>query len=519
MTDFRILFFLLLSSVIPLQAQDIRFDRLDIRDGLSSNTIYCIFQDSKGLLWFGTLDGLNRYDGYEIRTFKHNPLVKNSLSHNRVSSIYEDVQHNLWLFDRFSGALSCYYPRSESFKSYSSANHTDRVTNSVAVKQDKDGDLYLEKSSKSIDQFQPLKDNFILEKNKINTPHLTHTYNTEVLLLNHFRRYLKSSGSSHDWQSIQIIKILLDSRKRYWIATKYGGLFSAIADKSGFQFTSHLLTENVFANIPSKDINDVFEDRSKVLWIGTKNHGVYRFTPDKHKFEVIEKVQLNNEPFSLGTIRAITQDQQGYLWVGTQERGLLKINPDRKNALLFDFLGEPTETLSNCYIRYLQMDQDGILWIGHYEGFSTYNLRTAQFTRFIPDSPKLGISLQDTRVYDIKVTPQGKRWMAAWDFLMHYDPATQAYQYLPPHTPASRGLRDDNLREILLNKSGKIWLVASERGLSRFDAQKKQFILYRHNPNDPYSLPSNNVFHIHQDSKGRIWIATADGLARFDIRQ
>jgi ligand-binding sensor domain-containing protein len=302
----------LLTSVIVMSradGQQIRFDHLTIADGLSSNSVYTIFQDSNGILWLGTLDGLHRYDGYSIRVFKHDHREKGSITNNRITRIYEDQDYQLWLYDEYTSIIVRYTPAKAEFKTYYLAKVAGGDLEVLdSIYENKRGELMISstlgwklKYNESNDQFE------VLEKAHGNR---AKKYNlgpwTDVLSA--FEEHLTRTNSTFNINSLLIRKILKDAHGRYWIATTYDGLYSAEIKNGSFQFVRHLRHPDKHKRINAAEIYDVYEDHSHVVWIGTKTDGLYRYSFYKYKFENIEEVQLQNGPFHIGTVRAIIQD-------------------------------------------------------------------------------------------------------------------------------------------------------------------------------------------------------------------
>ena len=167
---------------------------------------------------------------------------------------------------------------------------------------------------------------------------------------------------------------------------------------------------------------------------------------------------------------------------------------DRKTwqATHFKSIENNKNTIGHRYIRSLFTDAKGDIWIGHYGGFSKYNYKTNDFTRFLNQSKKLP---ESTRVYDFKQAPDGTVWIAGWDVLLSYNIELDTFHAFLPNAKFSKGLSNGNLREILLDNSGQIRLIASEKGVVYFDNEENKFINFKFDPNTSFSLPSNNVFH------------------------
>ncbi|HTJ52078.1 MAG TPA: two-component regulator propeller domain-containing protein [Cyclobacteriaceae bacterium] len=489
---------------------------MSIADGLSSNSVYTIFQDSYGVLWFGTIDGLNRYDGYSITVYRHNNLKKSSLSNNRVTLIYEDRQRQLWLYDEFSSTLIRYISAKDEFKTY----YLDKVVNNDletldSIYEDKSGTLFVQSNTGFNLRYDKEKDRFeALKRDSIpGTAIVDWTKKKEwQKLLTAFNQYLLNSGSTFNTKNIVVNKIFRDSENRYWIATRLDGLYSVTEKNGSFQFTSHLHTSEKFELINSDDIYDIYEDQSNVVWIGTKNNGLYRYSRYKYKFEHIEDIQLSDRTFHLGTLRAITQDADKNIWVGTNDRGLLRIDATKRTGRLFTIDPENIKSVGHRFIRSLWIDSDQNLWIGHYKGFSKYRKSSEDFTQYFPQTD----NDEEARVYDFKSGKNNSIWMAGWDLILNFTPGKNQYKMISKSKSPELDFSNENIRDLELDNNQELWIAVGEKGMSLYDKSKKQFSTFHYTPDNSNTLPSNNIFDVFKDSYHNIWLSTADGLCLFN---
>ena len=499
-------------SPIQAIAQQIRFDQMTISDGLSSNSVYCTFQDSYGTIWFGTLDGLNRYDGYLVTTFRHDNQKQRSLSNNRITQIYEDSHHRLWLYDEYSSGLIKYDPEKTEFSPYYLDKVAGNELRALDSLYEKDGNLYV----RSIDGYElvyNVKDNifeFVKKEMMLGWPEKKQWSK----LVKAFDQYLAYSKSVFKVNTIEIRKIISDSEGRYWIATKYDGIYSAVTKNSDFTFTSHLHSSDKFQQVNSEEIYDVYEDRSHVIWIGTKNHGLFRYSRYKYKFDHIDELKLNSETFRLGTVRAIVEDADKNIWVGTNEQGLIRIDPSHRTGKHYRPDSKPT-SIGHRFIRSLWVDSLRNLWIGHYGGFSRYRGATDDFEVYRPKtSPN-----EQARVYDFKSGKANTIWMAGWDMILHFYPETNQFRTISKSESREMRFASENIRDLELDKTKALWIAVGEKGMSLYDRSKKEFKTLRYTSTQSDGLPSNNLFDVFRDSHDRIWLATADGLCQFDTLQ
>jgi ligand-binding sensor domain-containing protein len=510
----RIFLLLFIAALSPTYGQ-MRFDQLSVSEGLSSNSVYTIFQDTYGILWFGTLDGLNRYDGHSIVVFKHDHLKKNSLSNNRVTHIYEDRMHHLWLYDEFTSTMIKYDPVHDRFKPYFLEKLIGEGLKSLDTVYEKNiGSLYIRSFDGYNLRYDSIRDAFeYLNKDTIGPLRWQRNPYWKNLIVA-FRGYLSKTKSAFDEKTIEIRKILRDSGGRWWIATRFGGLFTASEGKSGLQFTSHLNTPHKGESINSAEIFDVYEDRSNVVWVGTKNSGLFRYSRYKYKFSNLSSVETSTGTFQINAIRAIAKDKKGNLWIGTNEHGLLRVNPDMQTGKVYSPRNNDPNSIGHHFIRSLWFDKQQHLWVGHYDGFSVYRNNTDNFAQYRPP----GTAPEQIRVYDFAQGTDDTIWIAAWDQILRFNAKRNTYEPLARSNARDIGFTVENIRDVQTDTDGNLWLVASEKGMCIYDKATNTFRTVDYSPSAVNGLPTNNIFEVFLDSRNWIWLATSDGLCRFSPR-
>ena len=512
---YLVLFLLFITLSEYSSGQQIQFDKMSISEGLSSNSIYCIFQDSRGVIWIGSLDGLHRYDGYSLKIYKHNTLDPKSLSNNRITLIYEDSRRHLWLYDEFTSAMNRYIPETGEFVHY----YLDQLAGGElevldSLYEEPNGNIYIKSKLGYQLRYLASKESFeILQKGT----RVSNDWNDKPEwrdFLQHFGHYLESVTSSFNTHTIAIRKIFRDSEDRIWIATKYDGLYTATKESSGWQFVGHLHNREDSKLIGSEEVNDVFEDRSNVIWIGTKTDGLYTYSKHKYKFEHLKEVTLPEGSFTLGRVRAIAEDASKNLWISVNDQGLLKANRAKGSGVLYKPDPANAKSLGHRFIRTLWISPDKQLWIGHYDGFSLYHPLSDNFTQYRFASNKQ----PETRVFDFETGKDKTYWIAGWDVIMNFDKEKNQFTVISRSESKGMDFISENIREVLADDEGELWIAAGEKGLSIYDKQTQRFTTLRANPSDPNSLPSNNIYDVYKDSRKKIWVATADGLCHYDYK-
>ena len=501
---------LLLTSTFYVFPQQLRFDQLSIADGLSSNTVYAINQDHQGKLWLGTLDGLNEYDGYKISSYRHDNTVEASLPNNRITLIYEDRQKHLWLYDEYTSTMIKFDPSKKAFKAYYLDKIAPGPLEISRIFEDEEGTVRIHSMHSFILSYSETTDSFSMD----NISHHYSHHNFSALypaLIAAFDTHLASTGRNFSSSSISIRKIIQDHTGRYWIATRFDGLYTATVENNEFIFIDHLYTKDKLQFISSEEIHDVYEDHSQVIWICTRNNGVYRYSPHKYKFNLIKSFDSPTGAEALGAVRAIAGDREQNLWIGTNDQGLIHMNLNTRQGKRYLPNNKNPHSLSHRFVRSLWMTADQQLWIGQYQAVSRYQPKQDNFLHFVP-SPQHG---EEVRIYDFKSDTKRGIWMAGWDLILHFDTEKNTFTYLSK-SDNKDGFNNENIRDLELTDDGSLWIAIGEKGVSIRNIHDEKFTTLHYSPTSLSGLPSDNIFDIFKDSKKRFWLATADGLCLFD---
>jgi ligand-binding sensor domain-containing protein/signal transduction histidine kinase len=465
----------------------LRFDHISIEQGLSQSSVRVIFQDSRGFIWFGTEDGLNRYDGYTFKSFKPDPDVSNSLSDRWITSIIEDQDGYLWIGTR-QGGLNRYDPRTQQFARYihDDANPLSLSDNHVNV-------LYLDRNNRL----------WIGTRNGLDL--LDQAANT-------FTHYVYNPSRQEGITGKTITAIYQDGRGRFWIGTSAGGLNRFNPQNNTFVPYQHNPdNENTISN---DHVTAIAEGRNSSLWIGTRD-GLNRFEPDVGRFHRFMHSDIDRQSVASSMINALHVDSTGNLWVGTSD-GL-----DRFIAIgnrFIHYRHDPTyaKSLSSDYVLSIHEDRGGVLWFGTWgAGVNKYDRQRDKFAyyRHDPNDPH---SLSANVILPIFVDSEGYVWIGAGDEGLNRftRSTTQVARYR--HDPEkSNSIISNEVLSIDEDLDGILWL-GTGNGLERFDKSLSSFRHYQRNPDDPTSLSANRVFKVYVDRQNNIWVGTSSGLDRLD---
>jgi ligand-binding sensor domain-containing protein/two-component sensor histidine kinase len=569
------IFFTLLNLSITLSQESIKFNRLSINDGLSQSSVECIIQDSLGFLWFGTEDGLNRYDGYTFTVFKNDPDNPHSLSNNDIWCLFVDSRNILWI-GTYSGGLNRYDPKTETFFRFKIRSITEDSSGYIWVgtsdaginRFDPDNRVFLRfyhhpdnpnsltsntiryifpystdtlwiATNKGLDIYDKKKKVFIhltaTEINAISHNNIRHIYQDRsgkfwLSTANGLDRFdpatRKFKNYRHDPRDKATIsgnnirQVFEDRKGRLWVATSRSGLNYFDRSTEIFYHYNHDPTN---ANsIGPNGIRVIFEDRGGLLWFGSLGGGISMYNPKTDRFRHYRHHPKDINSLSNSVIWAITQDFTGNLWFGTNTGGLNRYNPETKTYT--HFIHHPTDpgTISSNNIRTLLTDHQGILWVGTQNGGVNYLLPgSSQFKKLAHD-PKNVNSLSNNNIRSVFEDRSEQLWFCTWGGgLNYYDQTTGKFTPFRHRPDNSNSLSSDNVISIYQDSQFVYWVGTSD-GLNQltFDEnsfpqpEKSNFTRYFHDPSNPRSLSNNYILCIHESKNGDLWFGTMLGLSR-----
>ncbi|MFT4924827.1 MAG: signal transduction histidine kinase/ligand-binding sensor domain-containing protein [Phenylobacterium sp.] len=543
------LFSLLLPFMVLATESITRFDRLSIKDGLSQSGVLSIVQDSKGFLWFATQDGLNRYDGFTFKVFRHYPQNPGSISNNHINTLYKDSKDQLWIGTR--GGLNRFDTNTERFvyfKHQPSDPHSLSHDNVMSISQDNKGHLWIGTYGGGLNKFDSSTAKFThFKHDKTNANSLSHDNifavhqdKKGILWLGterglnrfdpeqqRFSHYQHNATDPHSLSHNRVYAIHEDNNGQLWLGTHHG--LNRYNGKQFDRFTHHPDDPN---SVSHNQIKSLFEDSRGTLWIGTAGGGLNRYDAQHQHF--IHFKHQTTDPFSLNNnlVESIYEDNQGAIWIGTYG-GLNRIDSQREYFGHVKHQAANPNSLSDNNVQSLYKDSKGILWIGTDQGLNRYDPQSQQFTLFNHNPVDLN-SLSHNPVVSISEGSQGYLWVATLGGgLNRYNPEQQNFTRFKHQTSNPQSLSSDAIFNIFNDSKGSLWLGTMGGGLnetsnanntsnisniSEATANQRQFNRYQHQKGNAQSLSNNNVSTIFEDSKGALWVGTfGGGLNHFNI--
>jgi len=521
---------------------NIKFEHITIREGLSQSSVRCFLQDRKGFMWFATVDGLNKYDGYSFKVSKPDPSDANSLSSPFLRGIIEDRSGIIWISTN-GGGLNKLDPLTERFTRYQNDPHdpTSLSYNYVwVVYEDRSGRLWIGTDGGGLDKFDREKKTFVHYRYDPNDPNslsadrvLSITEDREGMLwigtrgggLNKFdpasQRFTRFQNNPDDPGSLSndyIWIVYTDPSGVLWVGTNSGGLNKF--DRETQTFIHYRFDSTNPYSLSHDGVQAICQDRAGALWIGTVGGGVNKFDRSSGRFTRYQRDPNNPDSLSDNYIYSIYEDRSGVLWFGTEVGGVNKLDRNTEQFIHYRQTPNDPNSLSDNNTWSIYQDRSGILWIGTRTGGLNKIDREKEEVRHYfndPDEPNSLSGIHIRAIYEAPTQP-GILWIGAdGGGLLEFDPNTgRCTRYRnSPGNPNS--LSGNRIYSIYEDRSGVLWVGTRVGGLNRFDRQKKQFVHYRHDPNDPGSISNDYVYSIRQDRWGVLWVGTfAGGLNKFN---
>jgi ligand-binding sensor domain-containing protein/signal transduction histidine kinase len=486
---------LLIRGVAALHAEEVyRFEHLSLEEGISHNLAYCICQDHRGMMWFGTMYGLVKYDGYSYTVFRHDPDDAGSLSNDDIVSLYEDRSGNLWI-GTFEGGLNRLDHASGKFERY--LHNKDRPGSIAqgtvwAICGDREGRLWFGTNGGGLDMFDSAANTFI-----------------------HYRNDPANGNSlSGDF----IFSIARDDSNCLWIGTRNTGLDRFDAGRKKFSHFRH--HEGNAGSLCSDNIRTLYFDRGGRLWIGTLGGGVDCCDARNGTFIHHSHDAKNPASIAVDYVTAIAEDNSGNFWFGTPY-GLERYDPLANSFVRLTHSDADPNSLSSNNIVALLQDRSGVLWIGSYLGGIDKYVPGENRFREYHHVPANSASLDDNNVTALLEDHAGILWIGTGRGLNKFNDAEETFQRTALERNSGTSSGEYSVTSLAENPRGEL-LVGTTNGLALLDSKRGNAVFYRHSSGDISSLCSNSVTAIHAprdtaaESSPGIWIGTASGLDLFD---
>ena len=525
------LFFFSLSFYFFGQS-DIRFHRYSVDDGLSQNTIYTILQDNEGFLWFGTDDGLNRFDGQDFINFMQHDLANdNSLSSNQIKSVLQDHKGNLWVgtnnglnkINRSQHKNTRFFHKTDELSLSDNFVQTLLETNDhllwigtkigVSV-YDINADQFM-----SFDALNILKTKSIVGLQLLKQDRLAITTTNALYEFNLKTKILSKSYSFKE--GIEVMCLILDHDASIWVGT-YQGLMHLSPNYDLLKYYKH--HENDNTTISNNDINGLYLDNNNALWIGTDT-GLNLYNRTSNDFTRYMHDPKNPSTISYSVVNCIYQDSGGIIWLGSF-KGLSKMFLGQR--AFNHFIPYPKYTNkpdANIVWNFIE-DQNNNLWISTGDGLHVYNNRQDLFKTISSTD-----TIETTNyliLYSMTFDHYGNLWVGGNNGL-YYLTRQEVENIWKNKTPILKKIDNAFLKDLRYitgisrgSKPNEIWIATIEDGIIKVEhndlskTNEVDIVNYRSTIGDESSLASNTAISIKIINDRKVCIGTQRGLNILD---
>ena len=520
-----------------VQAEQLAFQHLSIENGLSQGSVLCILQDNRGFMWFGTEEGLNRFDGYRFTHYKMNIKDPTSLSNNTVWALFEDSRGVLWAGTL--GGLNKYDRQKERFTRFQPDPNNPRSLshNSVyALCEDRKGLLWVGTEGGGVNVYNPQTNSFTRYMNDpLNPRSLSHNavysicedhtghlwfatqagldrFDQKTRTFIHFRNDPRNPASL----SRDAVRTITEDREgRLWVGTDGGGL--NVLDPQTGRFTRFRHDPRDPKSLAHDWVMTIYEDSGKNLWVGTLG-GLSRFDGQTQSFVSFRNNRIDPDSLSSNYVTSIFQSNSGVLWVGTRGLGLNKFDRNKTKFIRYSPIPEDPRSLAANTVRAFVEDKAGNIWIGLENSGVDYFDRKKNTFRHIHQDPKAPDFLSQETVYALSLDQRGMLWIGTRSQgLITFDAKTRAFSQFQNDPRRPDSLSHNCVRSIIEDPQGIIWIGTDGGGVNRYDHRTSKFARYQNHPDDPNSLSNDFARILFLDRQGELWVGTfGGGLNRFD---
>lgn len=522
-----LIIYCLISNYLISQSS-IKFESFSKKQGISQGSILAIMQDRRGIMWFGTQDGLNKYDGYVFSVYRHNPYDINSISDNFIWSIYEDSKGMLWIGT--SSGLDKFDPVYEKWSHFHNIpnkqfNLIDRIV--ISFCEDKTGVLWIGTKCEGL---------FILKNGEIKL----YQYKEE---LSHYRiwqinedrkgaiwfatsnglfkyepdntkwiHYQNDANHPNSLSDDRVSSLYEDENGGLWIGTRNGLNYF---DQKNKQWTSYLQDpQNQDSLINNNNISSICPGEKNILWIGTVN-GLSKFDRDQGTWTNFEHDTQDPDSLNRNNVYSVYRDRTGKIWIGTAG-GLNKVDPLK--GMWTHYKNKPNDpnSLNDNFVTAIYEDREGVLWIGTaVSGLNKLNRKNSQWKLYTHD-PHNPNSLSNNVIRTIYEDRANQLWIGTEEGLNKFDRKKEKWTIYKHDANNQNSLSENRVRVIFEDKTGGFWIGTWEGGISRFDREKENWIHYKNDPDYPKGASTGFIRSILEDNSGILWIGTDYGLIKLD---
>lgn len=527
---YTIYFGFIIYNVSFASLENMHFSHLNVENGLSQSTVNCILRDNQGFMWFGTNYGLNKYDGYNFTHYKYSEFDTSSISSNHVFCLFEDSKNNLWIGLK-NGELCIYNPQKDNFSRiqlFFNSPLSENNYNVYAIREDGQHNFWIATSQGIVYLYDQLTKSSVFLHESDNPNSITNDIIYDILIdrdeniwaatrngltyfirsQNQFQRfnYQENYDNTNRWTTCRCL--YEDNYHNIWIGTQYKGIYKYKLETK--KFTNYTQNDSKFG-LSQNTIFAMAGDETGNIYIGTENGGLNIYSPETNSFKKIQSDLSDESSLNNNSIYSIYFDKFGGMWFGTFNGGVNYSNRFHKH---FKFLKPDKYGLNNPHVLSLVEDQRGNIWIGtDGGGINYYNRRLNQFEYFLPEENFMK-SVSSKVIMSLCMSHSGDVLIGTYDQgLSIYNSGKKAFTHYS-QMPAYKKSIVGNRIYYIFEDSPDEFFITTENGVSIFYRATGRFapLLEKYN----FTKQLKHIHKIVKDKNDNLWLGGIPGLYYID---
>ncbi|PKI13958.1 ligand-binding sensor domain-containing protein [Colwellia sp. 12G3] len=472
----NILFFLL-SIIINFSAiaQEIKlFKNFGIDNPMSYNFVRTIAQDEDGFMWFGSSEGLDRFDGHQTLSFQHDSAKPNSLSSSVISRILIDKQQRLWVAT-FGGGLNLYRENSQDFLHFTTKTHSSGLTNDSvnALFEDSEGKIW------------------VATENGLNVL----SYREKIWST---QQIFQELGNPNSLTHNTVLSIIETDNQEIWVGTNGGGI--SVFDLLGNFIKSIKYGDQNSATYVNKFVSSMYLDINGDIWIGTVDSGLLKYTPTTGKFTYYQNNVDDQSTISSNAISNIYQDSEQNIWIAT-DNGLSIYNYKTNDFSRYNYSPNNPYSISNDFVLTFFEDNHKMMWVGTFSGVNRWDPNMATFRQY---STQTNPVLKNHNITSFAQFDKDNLYFSTYSagiyLLSQYDNSISAVDF--------NALFLEYRIMTLFADGNTLWVGTRASGLYSIDLATNNVTEYKHDAEDSNSISANSITDIIKDMDGNLWVST-----------
>ncbi|HAQ20909.1 MAG TPA: hypothetical protein DCR40_17005 [Prolixibacteraceae bacterium] len=488
------LFLFLISANSFGQSDNIEFDQYTTNDGLSNGYIDAIFHDSKGFIWIGTANGLNRFDGINFKTYYSEIKDSTSIPGSGATALVEDSLGNIWVMT--SNGL-CVYDRKKDSFSRKAIRVNGAIINNFflyACIIDSNGFLWASSPTMGIFRFK-IYDNPLISNTIIDA-----------------ELYLLEEDDVDPTLKNNVFSFIEDENNKIWVASQSNKLF--YFDNQQNKFLLKQIDHPEVKNFSNKR-KGLFKDSDGDFFISIEDNGLLVWDRGKDDFRLYKPNGTNTGPKGR-VLSALAEDRDGLIWIGDRNSEGLSIFNKKTGRFSYSRSDKfDPYSLNTNKLNCIYQDKTGSMWVGAIIGVNKYSPGKLKFKRYF-SNPNIPGKLSNNNTLSFAESKTGEIWIGTdGGGLNKLDRKTGEFSNFKDNPSDPNSLSSNAVISICEDHKGALWMGTYHGGLARMKNGK--FDAFYPAPANPYSVSDRNVWYVFEDSKNNLWVGTLNsGLDLFD---